>query len=331
MIKNNIYYSRLVFLIEETKNLGFQHYSPLKGKEIIIEKYYFEKVTSEIIFILKSKFEEKYEIRIEEEKIELFLKNFSLSPPPIKIICETEKEIKKDFENLVIGFSKNYEDFVIARPLVNKFLKTLDHLNYSFFTFGYLSPILVLKKDNKLYILDGRKRFEFWKKNNLDIFYLDIGSFYKNYITIKWISDVNLVLNEKRGGIKLVNIWEELCRHNVYYRQLNIFIREKEVTRYIEKFNFILLFENKWEDLINYKANFDNKEYLLFVVKRLPSVFPYLAVKNKKTRFQNELSLAKFLKNKDNLDNNYLYEKFKLYEGDWKKKDMEIFLLNTDQ
>lgn len=303
--------------IDEVKALGFLSFSLLKGKALKIKDYKSNLIKQHFWFLLESKYGEEYEYIEAFSNTEKFLSYFSPLPLPYQIVCEVNKEITKEFNGLILGVTSEYEKFVVVRPVKSTNLSTVKNFIYLLNFVGNVVPIIVIKKDGLYYIIDGDVRFDILKKQNQDIFYLDITSLVNIYISSKLIFELKVKLNWKKKGVKLVNVWEELCKNYFDYRQLNIFIRVNKVEDYINKTDFVLLFNNQWEDIIDGKAQFLEVEEKFELIKNLYKLFSksstFLNKKGQLLKPHTLLKVYKFLKN--NYSDLIIEEKFKRYQG----------------
>lgn len=278
----------------EAQKLGFLSFAMLKYKPAKIKDFEVNRIRETVKIILETSYGELYPHNLAFSQVDIFLNQFSEISPRYKIVYELEKEIQHSFEGVEVGFSSDYDKFVIVKPL-NVVSNTLwAHLRGSMSQYGNIVPVIVVKKNDKFYILDGRVRFKLCREEKKDIFYLNITPLLNVYKSDRVLFNLNNTLNLYHNGIKLKDIWSELCNQLQSYRELNVFIRKNKVQDYIDKIQFILLFDNSMLDLINGVGIFNDKEEKFDLVKETYQIFNHL-VEKETSKLENSNVFVRFI------------------------------------
>lgn len=260
----------------EAQKLGFLSFAMLGHKPAKIKEFEIDRIREVANVVLETKYGELYPHKITFSQVDIFLDQFSETSPRYKIVYELEKEIKSSFEGVTVGFSSDYDKFVIVKPLNTISTAVWSHLKSSINQYGNIIPIVVVKKNEKFYIIDGRIRLRLCREEKRDVFYIDVTSLLSVYKSDRVLFNLNNTLNLYHNGIKLKDIWSELCNQIQEYRELNVFIRKHKIHNQIDKIQFILLFENTMLDLINGVGVFKEKEQKLELVLNTYKIFSHL-------------------------------------------------------
>lgn len=240
--------------IRDYINFGYFAYKPLGYKEIRITSYKFDHQKQKVEFILETKYDGSSPFIINLSQIDNFF-NQLISHKPREINLQIEAKSQSFiYEGVKLSFTKDYLKFKYSKK--NSKVKQMEELNFSISKFGNIMPIIVFKREDNYYqIIDGKKRFIYCMKKQQDIFYIDITSLIKkeNILNEEFVVNTDILLNKKT----LKNSWDDLCKYYYpTYRNLEIFFKENECEKYINKFHFILILESNIKKILNGETNF---------------------------------------------------------------------------